>query len=282
MIYPFYRNLVKISLHFYLKRIGWHGVENIPKDKPVLFCGTHANSFLDALPTASFLWQPLYVMTRGDAFRAPLANRIFRSFKMLPIFRQQEGEADYTTKNELTFGECQNLFKENQYVMIYPEGICKHQTEVLPFKKGAAVMALRAWTDGIDLQVLPTSASYDGFKNWGKKADFIFLKPLTKDDFDLESPTFATEFNEKLRAQLQSIYPSPYDLDAKPIHWGIFGQIMYYLGWILHFPLYGLVKILGEKMAGKTYFHDSVILGLIAVLLPVYYICVATALYIIL
>ena len=49
LLYHFSRTIVRFSLQFYCKRLSFEGLENIPKDKAILFCGTHANSFLDAL-----------------------------------------------------------------------------------------------------------------------------------------------------------------------------------------------------------------------------------------
>ena len=69
MLYHILRSLVKFCLHFYIKRMGWAGLENIPKDKPVLLCSTHSNSFLDALPVASYLGRHIYELARGDAFK---------------------------------------------------------------------------------------------------------------------------------------------------------------------------------------------------------------------
>ena len=82
MFYRFMRFMVRISLHFYTKRIGWEGYENVPKNKPILFASTHSNSFLDALYLAASLDQAVYCLARGDAFRKPLANKILRHFRV--------------------------------------------------------------------------------------------------------------------------------------------------------------------------------------------------------
>lgn len=272
MLYFVIRNLIKVCLHFYIKRMGWAGLENIPKDKPVLFCSTHSNSFLDALPVASYLGRPVFELARGDAFRKPFWSNILYGFKMLPIFRQQDGDTNSLRKNEKTFEDCQELFRQKQFVMIFPEGICKHQLEVLPLKKGAVVMAQRAWREGLPVHVIPVGVYYDSFSKWGKKCDVTFGKAIQITDFqDIEHKEFPKEFNQKVRGSLRELFPSPYNFEKNPTHWGWFGQFLYYVGWLINAPLYLVAWLLAKKFTAKTVFFDSATLGFIVLLLPFYY-----------
>jgi 1-acyl-sn-glycerol-3-phosphate acyltransferase len=272
MLYEFLRPTVRLCLQFYCKRLSFEGVENIPIDKPVLFCSSHSNSFLDALFLCVCLNRPVYPLARGDAFRKPLMAKILWEFKMLPIFRQSEGEADASAKNETSFQRCQQLFRENKQVLIYPEGICKHQREILPLKKGAAVMVQRAWTEGIDLWVIPVGISYDDYFKWGKKCDVVFGKAIQGVDFqDVEAASFAKVFNEKLLEAMKNVFPSPYRLENGRLYNGILSQLIYYLGWLINAPHYIFCYWLGKKLTKGTIFHDSAVLGLTAVLLPFYY-----------
>ena len=272
MLYRILRFLVKFCLHFYIKRIGWTGFQNIPKDKPVLFCSTHSNSFLDGLPVAAYLDRPVYELARGDAFRKPFLNTTLRGLRLLPIFRQQDNEADAFSKNEKTFEECQELFRKKQFILIFPEGVCKNQQEVLPLKKGAAVMAQRAWREGLPLQVIPVGIYYNSFSKWGKKCDITFAKAIEISDFeDIESVDFLEKFNEKAGNAMRQNFPSPYDFEKNLIHWGFFGQAIYYIGWIINSPLYLVAWLLGKKLASKGVFFDSATLSFLVVLLPFYY-----------
>lgn len=272
MLYEFLQPTVHLCLQFYCKRLSFEGVENISKDKPILFCGSHSNSFLDALFLCSCLDRPVYPLARGDAFRKPLMAKILWDFKMLPIFRQSEGEADANAKNEASFQKCQELFKENKQVLIYPEGVCKHQRKILPLKKGAAVMAQRAWAEGLDVQVIPVGITYDDYFKWGKKCDVVFGKPLQVSDFqDIRANSFAKEFNEELYNRMTEVFPSPYHLEKGRLYNGYFSQILFYLGCLINAPHYAFCYFLGKKLTKGTIFHDSAVLGLTAVLLPFYY-----------
>jgi 1-acyl-sn-glycerol-3-phosphate acyltransferase len=255
--------------------MGWHGIENIPHNQPVLFCPTHSNSFLDGLFLCVYLDQPMFALARGDAFRNPKAKIILEKFKLLPIFRQSEGEADADVKNQQSFDTCHQLFKGNQYVLIFPEGVAKHQKEVLPMKKGAVLMMKRAWSEQIPVQVIPVGIAYNHFKAWDKKCDVTFGKPLLMSDFsNPASPNFSDEFNEKLLESMQAVYPSPFHFEKNKIHWGILGQILYYITWLFHFPFYFFCTALAKKLTKESPFYDSTILGLISVLFPIYYLLV--------
>ncbi len=271
MFYHFMRFMVRISLHFYCKRIGWEGSENIPTNKPVLFAVTHSNSFLDALYLAASLRQQVYCLARGDAFRKPLANKILRHFRVLPIFRQSETSSGYMSKNEKTFAECQELFRQNQWILIFPEGFCTHQTTVQPLKKGFITMAQRAWLEDIEVQIVPVSITYDSFTRWGKKCDVIFGEPIQKSDIQGDITAQAKELNEITFNRLAKNFPSPLQYTGQKRLLGWFGVLMYYVGCLVQFPVYFLSQYITKKKTAGTVFYDSAVVGLLSVFLIVYY-----------
>ncbi|MFZ4545101.1 MAG: 1-acyl-sn-glycerol-3-phosphate acyltransferase [Saprospiraceae bacterium] len=274
--FNFFRFWVKQALQFYCKRISVTGLENIPNDKPVLLCPTHSNSFLDAFYLCVYLDSPIHPLARGDAFKKTAIDNVLRQFKMLPIFRQTDGESDAFNKNEASFEECQQLFLKNKKVLIFPEGICKHQKEVLPLKKGASVLAQRAWNAGIDLQVVPIGITYNNFFSWGKKCDIIIGKKIIKTEFEItENASFNREFNGKLFSEMKMLYPSPFQFKNNKVFRSPWLPIQYFLGWCINAPIYGISYLLVKKLTKGTIFHDSAIVGMLALLLPVYYLAIA-------
>lgn len=285
MIYEILRPLVRRALQFYCRRLSFAGLENIPigQGKPVLFCSTHSNSFLDALFLAVGFEEEVFPLARGDAFRKPSVEKLLRKFRMIPIFRQSEGEEHAEIKNELSFKECQALFQTGKWVLIFPEGVCKHQTSLLPMKKGAALLVHRAWLAGIPLQVIPVGITYDSFTRWGKKCDVIFGKPIEQTEFkDIEDQAlFYEQFNTSLSSALSKLFPTPYQYQNNPLYNGYWSIFLYYADWVFQAPLYAVSYIIGKKTAGKTIFFDSTVVGVLAILAPIYYIIIAiVAIYI--
>lgn len=274
MLYRFVRTMVRLSLHFYCKRIGWEGEENIPFGKPILFAPTHSNSFLDALFVASAFHRSVYCLARGDAFRKPSMNKILRHCRLLPVYRQSENDDNAGIKNRETFEECQALFKKNQWVLIFPEGFCTYQTEVLPLKKGFVMMAQKAWAADIDLHIVPVSITYNNFTKWGKRCDVIFGKPITKSDMLEGKTTLSRRLTERLYNALSENFPSPLQFKGKNLLWSWVGQLMYYLGWLVQFPAYGVCAYIAKKKTEGTVFYDSVVVALLCFILPIYYILI--------
>jgi 1-acyl-sn-glycerol-3-phosphate acyltransferase len=278
MLYHVIRAFARLSLHWYNKRIGWEGVENIPKNKPILFAPTHCNSLLDGLFLVTALENGIYCLARGDAFRKPRMNRFLRHLKLMPIFRQSENEENSAEKNEATFAECQELFHQNKWILIFPEGISQNQMTVLPLKRGISNMAQRAWAANIDLHIIPVSVTYDHFAKWGKKCDIVFGKAIQC--LDIQQDAIPYPLNDKLHAALSLNVPSTFHFKGKTLLWGWFGQLLYYVGWVFHFPLYFLCEYLGKRWTRKNpVFHDSVITGLVGQLVPVYYLLMFLVFY---
>jgi 1-acyl-sn-glycerol-3-phosphate acyltransferase len=278
MLYHIIRFFARISLHLYNKRIGWEGVENIPKNKPVLFAPTHCNSLLDGLFLVTALEQGIYCLARGDMFRTPKMNWFMRHLKLMPIFRQSENEENSAEKNAATFDECQELFLQNKWLLIFPEGISLNQKTVLPLKRGVTSMAQRAWSANIDLHIIPVSVTYDQFAKWGKKCDVVFGKAIQSTDIQQDAIPYP--LNDKLHEELSLNVPSTFHFKGDNLLWGWFGQLIYYVGWVFHFPLYFLCFYWGKKLTKKNpVFHDSVITGLVGQLLPFYYLLLGLMYY---
>ena len=175
------------------------------------------------------------------------------------------------SKNEKTFAECQELFRQNEWILIFPEGYCTHQTAVQPLKKGFVTMAQRAWEEGIDVQIVPVSITYNSFSRWGKKCDVIFGEPIQKTDIQGDTTAQAKQLTDITYERLAKNFPSPLQYGGNKLLLGWFGQLMYYAGWVFQFPAYFLSQYLGKRTSSGTVFYDSAVVGLLSVSLIVYY-----------
>ena len=90
--YSFMKNLVNLALNLYYKDIQLYGLEKIPFGKPMFFISNHQNTFIDPLLMVSMMPLNPSFLTRSDVFKSKIARNIFYSFKMLPIYRQRDGE----------------------------------------------------------------------------------------------------------------------------------------------------------------------------------------------
>ncbi len=250
-------------------------MQNAPKNEPVLICSNHPNSFLDGIIIACVMKRPVWSMARGDAFKKPLANKILGYFYMMPIYRLSEGK-EYLEKNNESFARGLELLSAKEQITIFSEGICTHQNTLLPLKKGTARIAQQAWEAELPLQILPTILNYDSYTNYGKLVNITFGEVFDKNTFnDISNDgTFFKSFNEKLKTSLLPLYNTKYKT------YSFFKNPLYYLGWMINFPLYLLLIPIIKKLTHRTVFYDSVLLGSLVLFLPLYWLILFSCLYI--
>ncbi len=259
-----------------MKRLDVEGMENISKTKPIIFAATHANSFYDAILLHCETERYVHALARGDAFNNKAAAFILDLVHILPIWRITEGKHNMA-KNNQTFDRCHELLRNNKQVLIYPEGKCKNQTTLLPLKKmGTSGMALRAWKDGIDAEVVPVVSTYDSFKTFGKRINLKIAKPLRKEEFDIhgDASDFAKKFTAKLTEEMEGMISHEF----KPV--GLLRNLSFYLGYFIHLPLFLLIQYIAKKKFGRTVFYDSVCYGLFYVMGGPYWLLLYTLIYV--
>ncbi len=243
-----------------MKRMDTVGTEYVPRDKPVIFAVTHSNSLIDAIIVYLLFTKNVYSLARGDAFNNPIVAVILKTIHMLPIWRISEGRSNMS-KNAKTFEACNEIFKRNKNVLIFPEGLCKNQTTLLPLKKrGTAVMAHKAWEEGIDLHIVPVVITYDSFKKFGRRANVHFDTPLTKEGYDLsDTVSFSKKFTDDLTEKMKPLF----HYEFKPV--GSLRNAWFLLGWLINWPLYLIIGFIVKKKFAKTIFSDSMWYGLLFV-----------------
>lgn len=266
MLYYIFRSYVGFLCHFFIRKITITGLENIPKSGAVVLAATHANSFLDAVMIGCNIERRMWSLGRGDIFRKKLANKILSSFFMLPIHRLSEGK-EHLIGNDATFDRCIDLFKQGEIVLIFSEGICTHQTKLLPIKKGTARLAQQAWNEGIDLTIIPIGITYDTFFSFGKIINMNIGKGIIKTDIEnvSEDVLFLKNFNNLLAEKINKC------LDWSFPKVGFWQSPVFSLSSVIHFPADYLSGLASRKVTKGSVFFDSVRIGLMTVIYPLYW-----------
>ncbi len=112
-------------------------------DGPLLVCMNHPNSFLDAMIVMVTCKRPFHVLVRADVFEHPLANKLLRSIRLIPIYRMRDGYHQLD-KNRNTFEECCRVFEQKGAIIIFPEASCIQERRLRKLQKGAAKLVLAA------------------------------------------------------------------------------------------------------------------------------------------
>lgn len=258
---------------------------------PLLLACNHPNSFLDSVILDVLFQQPVWSLTRGDAFISRPVRKIFHALKMLPVYRTSEG-AENVTINYKTFDFCLEIFKQKGIVQIFSEGICINEWHLRPLKKGTARLALKTWESNIPLRVLPVGINYSSYQRFGKNIFINFGAIITKNDIEWNIPEGLRyqSFNTRLREELAQLVfeikktdkrKQEKLLERKPVMAErILLSVPAGIGWLVHLPLYLPLK----KYAWKKYRHsdhyDAVLSGLLLMTYPFYLLLIVLLLFI--
>jgi 1-acyl-sn-glycerol-3-phosphate acyltransferase len=182
MLYPFLRNVARIGLWVYFRKIYISGLENLPKNKPVLLTTNHTNALIDPVIIGANYREPIHFLTRGDVFSKYTAW-FFSKLNMYPIYRIRDGY-EQLGKNEATFNTCFEVLKKQQKIIIFSEGDCEITKSLRSLKKGTARMVFQALEEhDTDVYIVPTGISYTDPTKFRSDAMIHFGKPFKTSEF---------------------------------------------------------------------------------------------------
>ena len=194
MVYIVLRQIVKMVLSIYFRKVFIIGKDKIPKDKPLLIACNHPTGFIEPCVMACFLPISLHFMTRGDFFEKPLFNWFLRATHQLPIYRKKDGFKSLR-KNPNNFNEAVTKLKEGGKIIIYIEGSTSQDRLLRPFKKGLGRIAGEVITSdpACELMVLPTCVNFSDANRFRSSVSVEIFEPIALDDYDFsEEKKFET------------------------------------------------------------------------------------------
>lgn len=161
---------LKISLHFYAKKIKIYGKENIPKKGAVLFAINHPNALMDPLFVTSFNPRENHFLVRADVFKKPLVKKALASLNLMPIYRIRDGRKQLSN-NEEVFKKCFNILKRKETLIIFPQGGHSRDRSIKPLSKGFTRIVFGALEENPDLEiaVIPVGITYQNSSSYPSK-----------------------------------------------------------------------------------------------------------------
>jgi hypothetical protein len=222
---------------------------------------------------------------------------------MLPIYRLSEGKENLGKNND-TFDACQKILVQNKMVILFAEGLSENNWDLRPMRKGLARLAHKAWksnNDSNQLQVVPIGLTYEHFEGEGKIMLINIGKPIVAEKFDLEGneAQFVREFNLSVSEGLAGLIPVFPELKPKSKQHQVFraqlrnlvqtetnvSKILSSINLsseggnqsfretklikttLVFWPLYAFSEWTARKLFKQALFHDSVIFGLLLLLI---------------
>ena len=177
-----------------------NGLENIPKNKPIIFSPNHQNALSD--PMAILLntkFQPVW-LARADIFKNKTAAAILKFLKIMPVYRMRDGKENLS-KNDETFSASVRVLENNFALGLFPEAAHSGKRQMLSHKKAVpriVFMAMEKAKNDIDIQIIPTGIYYSHYWKFNRNLVVNFGKPI-------KAKEFADEFKENESAAILSM-----------------------------------------------------------------------------
>lgn len=168
------------------KRITVAGLENIPKDKPVIFAPNHQNALMDAMAVLlTTKHQPTW-LARADIFKNRFVSRILYFLKMSPVYRIRDGK-ESLGKNDEVFDLSIRVLKNNKSLAVFPEAQHSFKRQSLPHKKAVpriAFMAEEREEFNLDIHIIPVGLYYDHYYRFNRELMVNYGDPIQVKEFE--------------------------------------------------------------------------------------------------
>ncbi len=210
------RLLVRICLKGYYKNIVVEGVENIPKDTPILLVANHQNALIDPLLLATHTPLKPYFLTRASVFKKPMVAKFLNYIQMLPVYRVRDGFSTIQQNNG-TFDLTYEVLRKNGSVIIFAEGNHSNIRNLRPLSKGFTRMAFGLKEKYPETQpvILPMAIDYSAHMRSGGKARITIGKPIAVDMPASKSGLLTKSVERALKGLVVEIPMETYDEDLK-------------------------------------------------------------------
>jgi len=157
----------------YFERITVLHPEHRPVSGPTLYVGLHRNGAVDGFVYQQVLPRAIFLIS--TQLRRSFFARLF--FHGIAVARK--GDEEDRGQNEEALGECLQRLSGGGELFVFPEGTSSLGPRHLPFKSGAARLALDALASGIPLRIVPLGIHYQRAWAFRSKVEVVIGPPIT-------------------------------------------------------------------------------------------------------
>src|SRR5687767_2708548 len=179
--------LLRFAFRVYFRRVEVAGLENVPRQSPVIFVLNHPNALVDPAFLLCLAPRKVSFLAKAPLFKIPVLGFLVRALDSLPVYRRQD-EGEDISRNLETFAAARKLLARGGTIGICPEGVSHDEPRLRPIKTGAARIALGAASTGevTGLQIVPAGLYYTSKTKFRSEALLYFGKPIDVEPVALE------------------------------------------------------------------------------------------------
>jgi 1-acyl-sn-glycerol-3-phosphate acyltransferase len=153
--------LARVVLAAYFRQVVVKDRANVPGRGPVLVVANHVNGFVDPIVVVHTLGLVPRFVAKATLWKLAPVRPLLAALGVLPVARRQDRELA-KDGNADTFTAIHRALADGGTVAIFPEGTAHDEPHLLPFRTGAARMALGARAEGArNLQIVPVGITFD-------------------------------------------------------------------------------------------------------------------------
>jgi 1-acyl-sn-glycerol-3-phosphate acyltransferase len=185
LIYHSLYSWVKLVFNQYYRKVEVHGLENIPKDAPVIFAPNHQNALMDALIVLFSSPGDTVFLARADLFRKKLLAKALNSLKILPVFRIRDG-VEELGKNQEIFDITVGVLHRKHQLCIMPEGNHSDKRRLRNLGKGIFRIALKTQEKMGNqpyVKIVPVGLDFSDFVKHYQNLHIVYGKPIEVSDY---------------------------------------------------------------------------------------------------
>ncbi|MBI3401467.1 MAG: 1-acyl-sn-glycerol-3-phosphate acyltransferase [Acidobacteria bacterium] len=113
------------------------GAEHVPRDRAAVYCANHQSN-VDPPVLFDAVHPMMHILYKAEIERIPVLARAFRYGGFIPVDRRNKEAAMRSIE-----AGAQSIRAGNSF-LIFPEGTRSRTADLLPFKKGGFIMAIKA------------------------------------------------------------------------------------------------------------------------------------------
>ncbi|PRP74065.1 putative acyltransferase [Planoprotostelium fungivorum] len=219
------RGLASLLMSSFFSQVEVDGLENVPKEGPVIFASVHPNALVDPALVLVHCSRHVRIISKDQLFHLPVMKTILKAIKAVPVKRAADsgnkeggGSEAVHLNNTSMFSEVWKALDAGDAIAIFPEGTTEMVSHIRKIKTGTARIALgfgkehRSGSnqDKQDLRIVPVGLNYTNRNRYRSQVLLSFGRPIVIDDkwkerYEKEEWTAVTELTSFIQASLESI-----------------------------------------------------------------------------
>lgn len=202
-MYQMTMKAVRSGLRIAGVRVRVEGLENIPPGV-CIFAANHVSN-MDPLAFVPAIPRRVSLLAKKQVFRIPILSIAMRLAKLIPVDREDREAA----ASSVDIGV--RCLKEGMSFAVYPEGTRSRDGRLLPFKKGAFVMAIEA-----GVPVVPVSIA--GAQTLMRKGDWTVHpgEVIVRFGQAVDASAYPMDKRAELLARVEALVAAGLPQDQRP------------------------------------------------------------------